>query len=468
MQAPSMTPPHPSLARYLREPADADGLRGLEGGVALGDATAVLSMLPDDCVDLVHTSPPYNIAKPYESSPSDKNSLSEYRAFLRLAIGEIKRVVRPGGSVFWQTGYTQGEGDSREIIPIDLMSYEIFREGQGGFPLWDRIIWRYWGGHAFTKKFTNKHETIMWYVKPGGEPTFSADAVRERPKEYDKRNNFWGRNPGNVWEVDRVAFGAAEQTSHIAVFPEEITERIVRACSEPGDLVLDPFAGSGTTPKVARSLGRRWVGVEISPVYAGEAAIRVGYQQPSEEGSLASELIKHIAFNGKRGTLGAVAIGEALADWAGRSPLIEMREAFEEDVASVFVDGNGRNLVKRAVWSKYDALHASSGEPADPVALADRLLLNCYKLRRRFNGVTRRKSALATLEGVAARLLGGDPVGYVKAIVEQEPSSYTTSNERVTLLSPQRAISFESEERRPQTGLEEDEVEGAPQSRMTL
>ena len=107
----------------------------------------------------------------------------------------------------------------------------------------------------------------------------------------------------------------------------EITERIVRACSEPGDLVLDPFAGSGATPKVARSLGRRWVGVEISPVYAGEAAIRVGYQQPSEEDSLASELIKHIAFNGKRGTLGAAAIGEALADWAGRLPLCEMREA---------------------------------------------------------------------------------------------------------------------------------------------
>ena len=127
MQAPSITPPHPSLARYIREPSDADGLRGLEGGVALGDATAILSMLPDNCVDLVHTSPPYNIAKPYESSPSDKNSMSEYRAFLRLAIGEIKRVVRPGGSVFWQTGYTRGEGDSREIIPIDLMSYEISR-----------------------------------------------------------------------------------------------------------------------------------------------------------------------------------------------------------------------------------------------------------------------------------------------------------------------------------------------------
>lgn len=461
--------PHPSISRYLREATDASGLTDLENRIALGDAAAVLSTLPDNSVDLVHTSPPYNIDKPYESSPSDKNSIEEYRAFLRLVIGEIKRVVRPGGSVFWQTGYTQ-EGDSREIIPIDLMSYEIFREAPGPFSLWDRIIWRYWGGHAFTKKFTNKHETIMWYVKPGAEPTFSADAVRERPKEYDKRNNFWGRNPGNVWEVDRVAFGAAEQTSHIAVFPDEITERIARACSEPGDLILDPFAGSGTVPKVARSLGRRWIGVEISPVYASESAIRVGYQQPSEADSLASELIKRVAFKGKRGTSGAAEISAALVGWAACLPLDAMRAAFEDDVASVFVDGNGRNLVKRAIWSKYDALLSLAEEPADPAALADRLLLNCYKLRRRLNGVTRRKSALAALEGVAAQLLGGDPTGYIEAIVEQEPSSFAAQGGRIALLSPQRAVSLRNEddddygEVRP----EEDNDIANPQARMAL
>ena len=462
--------PHPSLSRYLRDAADANGPADLENRIALGDAAAVLSMLPDDSVDLVHTSPPYNIDKPYESSPSDRNSIEEYRAFLRLVIGEMKRVVRPGGSVFWQTGYTQEEGESREIIPIDLMSYEIFREAPGPFSLWDRIIWRYWGGHAFTKKFTNKHETIMWYVKPGAEPKFSADAVRERPKEYDKRNNFWGRNPGNVWEVDRVAFGATEQTSHIAVFPEEITERIARACSEPGDLILDPFAGSGTVPKVARSLGRRWLGVEISPVYASESAIRVGYQQPSEADSLASELIKRVAFNGKRGSRGVAEISAALVDWAACLPLDAMRAAFEEDVASVFVDGNGRNLVKRAIWSKYDALHSLAGEPADPAALADKLLLNCYKLRRRFNGVSRRKSALDALERVAGQLLGGDPTRYIEAITEQEPSSFAAQGERVALLSPHRAVSLrnEADDDYGESQSEEEDALAVPQARMAL
>ena len=220
--------PHAALTRYLCKPPHerlcADKLRSLDNHIFVGDAIETLSALPDNCIDLVHSSPPYNIDKPYELSISDKSSINDYRTFLEHSIAQLKRVVRPGGSIFWQTGYTQASGSSREIIPIDLLSYEFFRQSPNEVMLWDRIIWRYWGGHAFTKKFTNKHETIMWYVKKGAAPLFSADAVRERAKEYDKRNNFWGRNPGNVWEVDRVAFGTTEQTSHIAVFPEEVID----------------------------------------------------------------------------------------------------------------------------------------------------------------------------------------------------------------------------------------------------
>ncbi len=230
-------------------------------GIICGDSLEVLPHLPDDSVDLIHTSPPYNIEKPYASGITDKAPLSEYLEFLDSVIGEIKRVVRPGGSIFWQTGYTQYDEAGSEIVPIDHLSHVMFRGDPHPVQLWDRIIWRYWGGHAFTKKFTNKHETIMWCVKPGAEPRFCVEEVRERAKSYDKRNNFWGRNPGNVWDVDRVAFGSSGQTSHIAVFPEEVTERIVRACSSPDDFVLDPFSGSGTVAKVARGLGRRWLGI---------------------------------------------------------------------------------------------------------------------------------------------------------------------------------------------------------------
>ena len=77
----------------------------------------MLSALPDGCVDLVHTSPPYNIDKPYESSASDKSAISDYLTFLQRSITELKRVVRPGGSIFWQTGYTQSGGTRERLYP---------------------------------------------------------------------------------------------------------------------------------------------------------------------------------------------------------------------------------------------------------------------------------------------------------------------------------------------------------------
>ncbi len=447
MQAKPPTAPHDAPARYLCSPSwlpkerlRVEQLGSLENRIVLGDALEVLSALPDNCVDLVHTSPPYNIDRPYESGASDKSPISDYFTFLRSSITELKRVVRPGGAIFWQTGYTQSSGDSRGIIPIDLLSYEIFRGEPNRFLLWDRIIWRYWGGHAFTKKFTNKHETIMWYVKPGAEPIFSADAVRERAKEYDKRNNFWGRNPGNVWEVDRVAFGATEQTSHIAVFPEEVTERIVRACSEPGDLVFDPFAGSGTVPKVAHGLGRRWLGVEISPIYAREAAIRVGYQQPSEADSLASELIKRVGFNGKRGALPLVDLYRRMSAWTTVIPVRQLWESYQRDLESVFQDANGRNLAKRDVWVKYDILLDGQARPSDPVRTADHLLRKCYKLRRHFNGVSRYKSALTAVAKVSENIASDSEGAYLQRIARQEPSSFNLTAGHVEFLSPKRYV----------------------------
>ena len=439
------TPPeiHPSVERYLRTMTDSGqpALEDIEGHILQGDALDVLTSFPDNSVHLIHTSPPYNIDRPYQSDTPDRGSTDHYHAFLTRAITEMKRILRPGGSIFWQTGYTQDEDTPLGIIPIDYLSYDIFCSGVEPLVLWDRIIWRYWGGHAFTKKFTNKHETILWFVKPGSEPNFCVDAVRERPKEYDKRNNFWGRNPGNVWEVDRVAFGTTEQTSHIAVFPEEITERIVRACSQPDDLVLDPFSGSGTVAKVARGLRRQWVGVEISPVYAAESAVRVGFQQPCERDALASELLKHVVFDRDPGRQTLDEAGRRLRAWLAGADLERRRADFEADIAAVFHDGNGRNSRKRAMWEKYDhLLDGGTNSARDLVAVADSLLLPCYKLRHRLSGVSRYKAALDALEGVASRVTSPWVEGYVRDVANQEPSSYVAGEATVELLTPDRRI----------------------------
>ena len=438
------TATYPAVERYLLSAsalrAASDPLDLAVDHIVCGDSLDLLASFPSESIDLVHTSPPYNIDKPYRNSGGDLAPAADYEAFLEVAIAELKRVLKPGGSIFWQTGYTQNGDGVAGIAPIDFISYELFRQSPNPTVLWDRIIWRYWGGHAFTRKFTNKHETILWFVKPGAAPKFSVDAVRERAKEYDKRNNFWGRNPGNVWEVDRVAFGSTEQTSHIAVFPEELTERIVRACSDVGDVVLDPFLGSGTVAKVARGLGRRWIGVEISPDYAAEAAQRVGFQQPGEADSLASGLIKTLGFGGRLGVRRIEDLAVSLSRWAGNVRLGEAREALEADVAAVFADGSGRNLMKRDTWLRYDEV-IDAGDLNNPIVLADRLLADSYRLRQRFNGVSRYRSSLDALESVTANLTDAKAAqAYVSRILHQEPSAYAVGNGSASLLSAERRV----------------------------
>ena len=426
---------HPAVTRYVAPARDVSGdLVSRADRLICGDALEVMKRLPDNSVDLVHTSPPYNIAKPYAHSTSDQSSPLDYVRFLTSAIAELKRVLRPGGSLFWQTGYTQPNGTAAGIEPIDFLSHDLFRAAPTPLTLWDRIIWRYWGGHAFTKKFTNKHETILWFVKPGREPYFDVDQVRERSKSYDKRNNFWGRNPGNVWEVDRVAFGSTGQTSHIAVFPEEISERIVRSCSRPGNLVLDPFAGSGTVPAVARGLNRRWLGIEISPQYIDEAAIRVGRRQPTEFESLAAALMIELAFqvtSDKRRIFDIVA---ALCAWMETLNIESLQSEFEADVGKTLGTRNGRNGAKQQVWKKYDErLGITAAEIDHPISFVDRLLCARYKLRRHLNGVSRYRSALETLVALRDALTHDTRIDFLARIAEQEPSSFRVDGDMIAL-----------------------------------
>lgn len=420
------------------------GLWAVEDRIVLGDCLTALRHMPDCTVDLIHTSPPYNIDKAYKGEHGDKRGFDRYLDFVRLVIGEMRRVLRPNGSLFWQTGYTQIEnGIPGDILPIDMLSYQFFREDPNALVLWDRIIWRYFGGMAFKRKYTNRHETILWFVKPlNGEanPRFDVDSVRERSRELDKRNNFWGRNPGNVWEVDRVAFGSIEQSSHIAVYPEEIAEKIVRASSRPGDLVLDPFCGSGTTPKVARSLARRWIGMEISPEYARECVRRIGFQQPNEVNSLASAIIKEKVFGGRPGSLPVAEVSARLVLWAKSVQLEKAREVFAGASCRVFGEPGGREA-KPLIWEEFERVIRETTRY--PVAEADQLLLGEYKNRRNQNGVLRYRTALETLEALVGRVLTseGDALdGYVEEIAVNEPSSYTLSGRIVGLTAVEKRI----------------------------
>ena len=397
----------------------------------VGDSRRVLRDFPSDTVDLIHTSPPYNIEKRYADS-SDDLKHKDYIQLLVDVFSECYRILRPGASLFLQTGYSQDA--SVEMFPIDMLSYGSMRNM--GYRLWDRIVWHYRGGMSFTRKFKNTHETILWWVKPekdgSFQPTFDVDAVRERSKSYDKRNNLLGKNPGNVWSEDRVAFGGyARATSHIAVYPESVTERIIRACTRPGQFVLDPFAGSGTTPAMARALGRRWVGIDVSPKYAEEAENRIGRTQASEGASLASGLLKMVGFGNKPGRKSFDYLCDAVVTWIkgynsdhyARIKQDQLGQVFEGDL---FRSGQVKSE-KPSVWRYFDSFFADGDATQYHLRLVNAALDASYPQRRRWNGVRKYLHSLSVIEDLLASARGRS-TEVVQSVVMCEPSSFQLSD----------------------------------------
>lgn len=158
------------------------------------------------------------------------------------------------------------------------------------FFLNQEVVWHYGAGVAARLAFSPRNEKWLWFVRNSREYTFDLDAVRDKNVKYpnQKKNgklrvNQAGKNPGDVWIIPKVTTGAgmdgqrasAERTKHPAQFPIAVVERIILATSQPGEVVLDPFAGSGSTLEAAYRHGRTAVGFEIEPEYLRMAASRL-------------------------------------------------------------------------------------------------------------------------------------------------------------------------------------------------
>ena len=412
--------------------------------IVLGDCLDLFPKVEDNSVQTIHTSPPYNIARDYEGYSDDLNE-EEYLDRIKEVLSECKRTLVPGGALFWQTGYTTEQGGY--IKPLDHLTFNLFREL--GFRLKDRIIWRYWGGMAFKSKFTNKHETILWWVKPGVRTTksrFDVFPVREETKFHDSRNNLFGRNPGNVWEVDRIAFGSNDQTSHIAVFPEEISDRIVLTTTREDDLVLDPFCGSGTVCKMAKARGRHFLGFEISPLYHRESVNRVSLQARGELLSVLSEILKeHILRVGESMKLSMVAekVNTIL------SPL--SLEPYEKIITKPYLDAlcEGReDGVKKSdkisLWKDVEEILSPVGsgiignDPLGLVSLVDGAYMKAYKLHRVYGSAMRFYLVARWVNSLRRALEQNRKEAWryiVSCLVNSETGSYRQEHGRITLVS---------------------------------
>lgn len=249
--------------------------------LATGNCLSLLKQIPNRSVQLVVTSPPYNLGKSYES----KQSISEYLTLQRRVIAECIRVLRPGGSICWQVG--NHVGAHGQIVPLDILLHPLFSEYEVSckLRLRNRIIWHFEHGLHSQRRFSGRHETILWYTR-GERYRFDLDALRVPQKYPGKRSyqgpnkgnfsgNPLGKNPGDVWIFPNVKGNHVEKTTHPCQFPIELVTRLIAAFTKPGELVVDPFIGVGSTAAAAVMMGRKVAGADIVREYIAIARSRV-------------------------------------------------------------------------------------------------------------------------------------------------------------------------------------------------
>jgi adenine-specific DNA-methyltransferase len=243
-----------------------------------GDCAELLKSLPDGSIDLVLSSPPYCIGKAYE----DKTKAEDFVKDHEIILPEIARVTKPGGSICWQVGYHVSDGI---VTPLDFIIYRIFTEKCKDLFLRNRIVWTFGHGLHSAERFSGRHETILWFTK-GHDYEFNLDDIRVRQKYPGKRHykgdqkgelsgNPKGKNPTDVWDIPNVKANHVEKTAHPCQFPIALAQRIIKGLTKPEGLVLDPYAGSGTTGAAAAFLGRRFVGAELDRKYYKIATQRI-------------------------------------------------------------------------------------------------------------------------------------------------------------------------------------------------
>lgn len=249
-----------------------------EDGVAIykRDCLEGMKNIPKGLINTTITSPPYNIGKEYEK-PLE---LNDYLNWCEEWIKEIYRITSDNGTFWLNLGYLEVK-EKGLAVPIPYL-------------LWDRtpfyfiqeVVWNYSAGVACRKRFSPRNEKLLWYVKDIKDYTFNLDDVRDPDVKYPNqmkngrlRCNPLGKNPSDVWQIAKVTSGrnrsSVERTPHPAQFPITLVERMLKASSNPGDVILDPFMGSGSTAECALRNGRYVIGFELDSKYIGYAEERI-------------------------------------------------------------------------------------------------------------------------------------------------------------------------------------------------
>ncbi len=240
------------------------------------DNLAFMARLASGSMNLIVTSPPYNIGKSYER----RKSLDSYLGEQEKVISECVRLLDRRGSICWQVGNFVERG---EVVPLDTALYPLFK--RHGLKLRNRIVWHFGHGLHCSKRLSGRYETINWWTL-SDDYTFELDPIRVPSKYPNKRHfkgpnagklsgNPKGKNPSDVWNFPNVKNNHVEKTIHPCQFPVELVERLVLSMTHPGDNVFDPYMGVGSAVIAALMHQRNGYGCDIVPEYVEIAWKRV-------------------------------------------------------------------------------------------------------------------------------------------------------------------------------------------------
>lgn len=248
----------------------------LQDKIVWQDTMLALNCIPDNFADLMIVDPPYNLTKNFGKSTFKQMDFSEYKNWLDKWLSKVVRILKPNASL-----YICSDWQSSIVIPLVAGKY---------FKLRNRISWERDKGRAAADNWKNCLEDI-WYYTKSDEYIFNLEAVKMQrtvlapyrdnkgtPKDWQEENGKKIRftAPSNIWTDITIPFWSmAENTEHPTQKPEKLIAKLILASSNEGDMVFDPFVGSGTTAVAAKKLGRRYLGIERERKYVALALKRL-------------------------------------------------------------------------------------------------------------------------------------------------------------------------------------------------
>lgn len=284
-QPPQSEQQSPENAQTTQSPVSAQAMQPLKSPEILdktinGDSFSVLPLLPKNFADLLIADPPYNLTKNYGGHVFAKTDIDSYRTFTESWLLPSLQLLKKSASLYiccdWESSIVIGN------VLADCQQ-------QGLLTVQNRITWQREKGRGASANWKNSMEDI-WFATVSDNYTFNLDDVKIRrkvvapyktegqPKDWEetKAGNFRNTCPGNFWDDISIPYWSMpENTAHPTQKPEKLVAKLILASSNSGDVVFDPFLGSGTTSVTAKKLGRHYCGIERNPQYCAWAEYRL-------------------------------------------------------------------------------------------------------------------------------------------------------------------------------------------------